>query len=310
MSESFTLCIATRESPLALAQANHVKTELESVIPGLTVSLLGMTTRGDQILDKPLAKIGGKGLFIKELEVALQDGRAHLAVHSLKDMPMVLPKGFALAAILPREDARDAFVSNRFASLDAMPAGAVVGTSSLRRAAVLKRKFPALTFASLRGNVNTRLRKLDEGEFDAIILAAAGLIRLGMKARITQCIPVDISLPAPGQAALGIEVMSDDDETADIVAELDHAPTAICCTAERMVSRLLGGSCELPLGAYADFVDGEKPLRLRAFVANIDGSEYVEAEAFGTPDAPEALGEEVARMLKALGAEAIIKSLK
>jgi hydroxymethylbilane synthase len=308
MSEN--LIIATRESPLALAQAHHVKAQLESVVPGLSVSLLGMTTRGDQIQDQPLAKIGGKGLFIKELEVALQEGRAHLAVHSLKDVPMVLPKGFILAAILPREDARDAFVSNRFASLEAMPAGAVVGTSSLRRAAVLNRKFPTLKFAPLRGNVNTRLRKLDDGEFDAIILAAAGLIRLGMRERITAAIEVEVSLPAPGQAALGIEVVSDDDETAEIVAELDHAPTAICCTAERMVSRLLGGSCELPLGAYADFVDGDKPLRLRAFVANLDGSEYVEAIAYGTPDQPEALGEEVAAMLKALGAEKIIAGLK
>jgi hydroxymethylbilane synthase len=308
MSEN--LIIATRESPLALAQAHHVKAELESVVPGLTVSLLGMTTRGDQILDQPLAKIGGKGLFIKELEVALQEGRAHLAVHSLKDVPMVLPKGFTLAAILPREDARDAFVSNRFASLDAMPANAVVGTSSLRRAAVLKRKYPTLAFKPVRGNVNTRLRKLDGGEFDAIILAAAGLIRLGMHERIKATIPVEISLPAPGQAALGIEVVSDDDDTAEIVAELDHAPTAICCTAERTVSRLLGGSCELPLGAYADFVDGDKPLRLRAFVANLDGSEYVEAIAYGTPDQPEALGEEVAAMLKAQGAEKIIAGLK
>ena len=307
MSES--LIIATRESPLALAQAHHVKSELESVIPGLSVTLLGMTTRGDQILDKPLAKIGGKGLFIKELEVALLEGRAHLAVHSLKDVPMVLPKGFILAAILPREDARDAFVSSKFASLAAMPVGAIVGTSSLRRAAVLKRAYPALTFAPLRGNVNTRLAKLDSGEFDAIILAAAGLIRLGMRERITMCIPIEESLPAPGQGALGIEVISDDEDTAEIVSELDHAPTAIACTAERMVSRLLGGSCELPLGAYADFVDGDKPLRLRAFVSNLDGSEVVSAEAFGTPDMPEALGEEVAKLLKAQGADRIIASL-
>ena len=307
MSES--LIIATRESPLALAQAHHVKSELESVVPGLTVQLLGMTTRGDQILDKPLAKIGGKGLFIKELEVALQEGRAHLAVHSLKDVPMTLPKGFILAAILPREDARDAFVSSKYATLAAMPAGAIVGTSSLRRAAVLKRAYPTLTFAPVRGNVNTRLAKLDAGEFDAIILAAAGLIRLGMKDRITMCIPVEESLPAPGQAALGIEVVSDDEDTAEIVSELDHAPTAIACTAERMVSRLLGGSCELPLGAYADFVEGDKPLRLRAFVSNLDGSEVVSAEAFGTPDMPEALGEIVAKMLKEQGADRIIASL-
>ena len=307
MSES--LIIATRESPLALAQAHHVKSELESVVPGLSVTLLGMTTRGDQILDKPLAKIGGKGLFIKELEVALQEGRAHLAVHSLKDVPMTLPKGFVLAAILPREDARDAFVSSKYATLAEMPAGAIVGTSSLRRAAVLKRAYPTLTFAPVRGNVNTRLAKLDSGEFDAIILAAAGLIRLGMKDRITMCIPIEESLPAPGQAALGIEVVSDDEDTADIVSELDHAPTAIACTAERMVSRLLGGSCELPLGAYADFVEGDKPLRLRAFVSNLDGSNVASAEAFGTPDMPEALGEIVAKMLKAQGADRIIASL-
>ncbi len=294
---------------MALAQAHHVKSELESVVPGLTVQLLGMTTRGDQILDKPLAKIGGKGLFIKELEVALQEGRAHLAVHSLKDVPMTLPKGFILAAILPREDARDAFVSSKYASLSAMPAGAIVGTSSLRRAAVLKRAYPTLKYEPVRGNVNTRLAKLDSGEFDAIILAAAGLIRLGMKDRITMCIPLEESLPAPGQAALGIEVVSDDEDTADIVSELDHAPTAIACTAERMVSRLLGGSCELPLGAYADFVEGDKPLRLRAFVSNLDGSEVVSAEAFGTPDMPEALGEEVAKLLKAQGADRIIASL-
>lgn len=294
---------------MALAQAHHVKSELESVIPGLSVTLLGMTTRGDQILDQPLAKVGGKGLFIKELEVALQEGRAHLAVHSLKDVPMVLPRGFILAAILPREDARDAFVSSKYASLAAMPAGAIVGTSSLRRAAVLKRAYPTLMYAPLRGNVNTRLAKLDAGEFDAIILAAAGLIRLGMRERITMCIPIEESLPAPGQAALGIEVVSDDEHTAEIVSELDHAPTAIACTAERMVSRLLGGSCQLPLGAYADFVDGDKPLRLRAFVSNLDGSIVASAEAFGTPDMPEALGEIVAKLLKAQGADQIIASL-
>jgi len=304
------LIIATRESPLALAQAHFVKAELEALEDGLQVDLLGMTTRGDQLLDQPLSKIGGKGLFIKELEMALQEGRAHLAVHSLKDVPMVLPKGFSLAAILEREDPRDAFVSNRYESLDEMPAGATVGTSSLRRAAVLKRNYPSLVFAPLRGNVNTRLRKLDHGEFDAAILATAGLIRLGMAERVRSRIPIEISIPAPGQAALGIEVVSDDDETAEIVAELDHAPSAICCTAERAVSRLLGGSCELPLGAYADWVEGEKPLRLRAFVANLDGSQYVEAEAFGTPDMPEALGEWVAEELKRQGAKAIIDSLQ
>ncbi len=304
-----SLIIATRESPLALAQAHLVKAALESVIPSLAVSLLGMTTRGDQILDQPLATIGGKGLFIKELEVALAEGRAQLAVHSLKDVPMVLPKGYALAAILKREDARDAFVANAHASLAALPAGAVVGTSSLRRAAVLKRRYPHLEFRSLRGNVNTRLAKLDRGDYDGIILAAAGLIRLGLGARIRSFLEFEESLPAPGQAALGIEIVAGDEATAELVAELDHAPTAIACAAERTVSRLLGGSCEVPLGAYADWVDAPQPLRLRAFVANLDGSEYVDAEAFGTPDAPEALGERVAAELKVKGAERIIATL-
>ncbi len=303
------MIIATRESPLALAQAQHVQNLLKSLVAPRPVEVLGMTTRGDQVLDRPLAKVGGKGLFIKELEVAMAEGRAHLAVHSLKDVPMRLPRGFALAAILEREDARDALVSDRYADLAAMPSRARVGTSSLRRAAILKRRFPHLDFLPVRGNVNTRLAKLERGEFEALILAAAGLKRLGLAARIRALLPIELSLPAPGQAALGIEVRSQDEETAEIVAELDHAPTAVCCLAEREVSRQLGGSCELPIAAYADFVDGPAPLRLRAFVANHDGSELIEAEAFGTPDAPEALGQQVADLLRARGADAIIQAL-
>jgi len=303
------LIIATRESPLALAQACHVQRELVSVVAPREVRLEPMTTRGDQILDRALSKVGGKGLFVKELEVAMAEGRAHLAVHSLKDVPMQLPKGFTLAAVLTREDPRDAFVSGQAPTLAALPAGARVGTSSLRRAAVLKRRFPGLEFVPVRGNVGTRLAKLDTGAFDALILAAAGLRRLGLEARIRECLPVEVSLPAPGQAALGIEILSDDEETAEIVAELDHAPTAICCLAEREVSRRLGGSCELPIAAYADWVDGASPLHLRALVANLDGSVIVEAEAFGTPDAPEALGRTVAEALLAQGADRVIQQL-
>ncbi len=303
------LIIATRESPLAMAQAVFVQARLASLVSPRAVNLAPMTTRGDQILDRALAKVGGKGLFVKELEVAMSEGRAHLAVHSLKDVPMQLPRGFTLAAILEREDPRDAFVSSRYSSLADLPAGARVGTSSLRRAAVLKRRHPALDFQPVRGNVNTRLAKLDRGEFDALILAAAGLIRLGLDERIRERLPIEVSLPAPGQAALGIEVRSDDEETAEIVSELDHAPTAICCLAEREVSRRLGGSCELPIAAYADWVEGERPLRLRAFVANLDGSTLIEAEARGTPDAPEALGAEVAGLLLARGADRVIREL-
>ncbi|MFN3629954.1 MAG: hydroxymethylbilane synthase [Casimicrobiaceae bacterium] len=303
------LIIATRESPLAMAQAVFVQARLASLVSPRAVNLAPMTTRGDQILDRALAKVGGKGLFVKELEVAMSEGRAHLAVHSLKDVPMQLPRGFMLAAILEREDPRDAFVSPRCESLAALPAGARVGTSSLRRAAVLKRHYPALDFQPVRGNVNTRLAKLDRGEFDGLILAAAGLIRLGLAERIRERLPIERSLPAPGQAALAIEVRSDDEETAEVVAELDHAPTAICCLAEREVSRRLGGSCELPIAAYADWVEGERPLRLRAFVANIDGSTLIEAEATGTVDAPEALGAEVAELLLARGADRVIREL-
>ncbi|MCX8099579.1 MAG: hydroxymethylbilane synthase [Casimicrobiaceae bacterium] len=304
------LVIATRESPLALAQARYVQGLLASVAAPRPVTLAPMTTRGDQILDRALSKVGGKGLFIKELEVAMAEGRAQLAVHSLKDVPMVLPRGFALAAILEREDPRDAFVCTRFASLEELPAGARVGTSSLRRAALLKRRYPSLSFVAVRGNVNTRLAKLDRGEVDALILAAAGLKRLGLAERIGAVLPVEVSLPAPGQAALGIEVRSEDEETAELVSALDHAPTAVCCLAEREVSRQLGGSCELPLAAYAEWVEAPQPLRLRALLASPDGRQLVQAEAFGSPDAPEALGAEVANRLRAAGADDLIRQIR
>jgi hydroxymethylbilane synthase len=242
--------IATRESRLALWQAEHVKAELQQRF-GLSVELLGMTTRGDQILDRALSKVGGKGLFVKELETALERGEAHLAVHSLKDVPMELPEGFALAAIWEREDPRDAFVSNRYASVDELPQGAVVGTSSLRRVVQLLAHRPDLRIEPLRGNLDTRLRKLDEGGFDAIVLAAAGLVRLGLAGRIRSRFEPAQMLPAAGQGALGIEVREDAASLKALLAQTIHGPTFLACQAERAVSRGLGGSCSLPLAAHA-----------------------------------------------------------
>ena len=242
--------IATRESRLALWQAEHVRDLLVQRF-GLAVELLGMTTRGDQILDRALSKVGGKGLFVKELETALEDGRAHLAVHSLKDVPMDLPPGFVLAAVMEREDPRDAFVSNRFAGLDELPQGAVVGTSSLRRVVQLLARRPDLRIEPLRGNLDTRLRKLDEGGFDAIVLAAAGLKRLGLAARIRSCFEVDQMIPAAGQGALGLEVREDATALRATLAGLLHRPTWLAAHAERAVSRALGGSCSMPLAAHA-----------------------------------------------------------
>jgi hydroxymethylbilane synthase len=250
------LKIATRESRLALWQAEHVRDLLAQRF-GLGVELLGMTTRGDQILDRTLSKVGGKGLFVKELEVALEEGRAHLAVHSLKDVPMELPAGFELAAVLEREDPRDAFVSNRFASLDELPQGAVVGTSSLRRVVQLMNLRPDLRIEPLRGNLDTRLRKLDEGGYDAIVLAAAGLKRLGLATRIRGCFEVHQMIPAAGQGALGIEVRSSEASLRAQLAQLTHQPTWLCAHAERAVSRALGGSCSMPLAAHATWADGQ-----------------------------------------------------
>ena len=253
------LKIATRESRLALWQAEHVRDLLQQRF-GLVVELLGMTTRGDQILDRTLSKVGGKGLFVKELELALEEGRAHLAVHSLKDVPMELPTGFELAAVLEREDPRDAFVSNRCAALHELPPGAVVGTSSLRRVVQLMNLRPDLRIEPLRGNLDTRLRKLDEGGYDAIVLAAAGLKRLGLAARIRGCFAADRMIPAAGQGALGIEVRTSETELRAQLAQLTHQPTWLCAHAERAVSRALGGSCSMPLAAHATWADGQLAL--------------------------------------------------
>lgn len=301
------LTIATRESALALWQARHVQSRLEALYPRIGVALLGMTTQGDQILDRPLAEIGGKGLFIKELEVAMAEGRAELAVHSLKDVPMELPPGFVLAAVAAREDARDAFVSNRHASLRALPAGAVVGTSSLRREAQLRERFPSLEVRPLRGNVNTRLRKLDEGQYDAIILAAAGLKRLGFGDRIRDLIDPADSLPAPGQGALGLECRADRPDVAAALAPLADAATTLATAAERALSRALSGSCRTPLAAYASWQ--EDRLWLRGLVASPDGREVLRAEAAeAVSDAPgaEALGRALADDLLARGAARLI----
>lgn len=307
MSAPSKIVIASRESRLAMWQAVHVRERLASLNPASEVVILGMTTQGDQILDRPLAQIGGKGLFIKELEVAMQEGRAHVAVHSMKDVPMVMPEGFVLAAISARENPRDAFVSTTYAGLDDLPAGAVVGTSSLRREAVLRARYPQLVIKSLRGNLDTRLKKLDAGEYDAIILAAAGLIRLGLKDRIKAVLTPEQSLPAPGQGALGIELVAGDAAMAAVVAPLNDPETAHCVRAERALSRALGGSCQVPLGGYAVIDNGE--LWLRAFVASVDGKDMVAGEVRGNPADDEALGRRLADELRARGAGAILEKL-
>jgi hydroxymethylbilane synthase len=301
------LIIATRESPLALWQAHHVRDRLAVAVPGATVELLGMTTRGDRILDRPLANIGGKGLFIKELETALLEERAHLAVHSLKDVPMALEPEFRLAAVLEREDPRDAFVpaaDSKFASLDDLPAGARVGTSSRRRELLLRAFYPHLTIVPVRGNVGTRLRKLDAGEFDALIMASAGLKRLGLAERIRAVLPTARFLPAPGQGALGIEVLARDVETGRILAGLEHRATRAVTSAERAVSRGLGGSCEVPLAAYGE-VEGNT-LRLRALVGNHLTGQYVEAEATGPITHGESIAASVVAQLHAQDALALL----
>ena len=270
------LTIATRESALALWQAEHVRAQLAARYHGTTVELLGITTQGDRVVDRPLATIGGKGLFVKELETALREGRADLAVHSLKDLPMDVPEGFVLAAISAREDPRDAFVSNHYESIATMPAGAVVGTSSLRREAQLRERNPALRVESLRGNVHTRLRKLDEGHYDAIILAAAGLKRLGLTMRIRALIDADESLPAPGQGALAIECRADRLDVQGALAPLGDRGTTLATTAERAFSRALGGSCNTPLAAYAEWE--EDRLWLRGLIASRNGDDVMRGE--------------------------------
>jgi hydroxymethylbilane synthase len=297
------IVIATRESRLAMWQAEHVKALLQE--RGHAVGLLGMTTRGDQILDRSLSKVGGKGLFVKELELSLEEGRADIAVHSLKDVPMDLPEGFALACVLEREDPRDALVSPRHASLDALPQGAVVGTSSLRRVVLLRSLRPDLRIEPLRGNLDTRLRKLDEGQYDAIVLAAAGLRRLGLESRIRQTFEPDAMLPAAGQGALGIEVRADRADLAELLAPLSSMPDWLATTAERAVSRAMGGSCSMPLAAHARW-QSDGALRIDAAWGDPEGAHpLVRAHASaGVADFAQAgvLGQSVARMLRAAGA--------
>ena len=301
------LVIASRESALAMWQAEHIRDRLRALYPQTEVSILGMTTQGDQILDVTLSKIGGKGLFVKELETALEDGRADLAVHSLKDVPMNMPEGFTLAAIGEREDPHDAFVSNQYENLAALPAGSVVGTSSLRRESQLRARFPHLEIEPLRGNVQTRLRKLDEGQYAAIILAAAGLKRLGLGERIRALITSEDSLPAVGQGALGIECRADRADVIALLQPLHHADTAACVLAERAMSRALAGSCQVPLGGFAEALNGT--LRMRGFVASPDGKQMVRAESTGDIADPEALGNRIADALIAQGADEILAAL-
>ncbi len=301
------LVIATRESQLALWQARHIEARLRACQPELEVALLGITTQGDKILDSPLARIGGKGLFVKELEQAIQDGRADLAVHSMKDVPMDLPAGFVLAAITAREDPRDAFVSLRYRSLSELPAGARVGTSSLRRQAQIRAAHPRLVVESLRGNVNTRLSKLEAGQYDAIILAAAGLKRLGLTQRITALLSPEESLPAVGQGALGVETLAVREDVLALLAHLNDAETAACVRAERAMSRALQGGCQAPIGGYARVEGGR--LKLTAFVSDLDGKRMFRAEAWGAMEAPEALGLQVAQALLAQGADRVLAEL-
>lgn len=301
------IVIASRESQLAMWQANFIRSRLLELYPQTEITILGMTTRGDQILDTSLSKIGGKGLFIKELEQALEDGRADIAVHSMKDVPMNMPPGFKLAAITEREDPHDAFVSNNFASLEKLPAGSVVGTSSLRRESQLRAHFPHLQVRPLRGNVQTRLRKLDEGEYSAIILAAAGLKRLELAYRISLLLSPELSLPAVGQGALGIECRESNQDIAEWVQPLHHAVTAHCVEAERAMSRVLGGSCQVPLGGFAEI--SEDVLTLRGFVATPDGTKMVADKLCGKPEAGELIGQQLAQNLKANGAQEILAAL-
>jgi hydroxymethylbilane synthase len=288
-----------------LWQAEHAKQRLEAAHPGLAVSLLPMSTRGDELLDRRLDQAGGKGLFVKELEAALADGRAHLAVHSMKDVPADLPPGFVLAAIMEREDARDAFVSPSYGDLEQMKEGGIVGTSSLRRQAQLAERYPHLDVRLLRGNVETRLAKLDRGEYDAAILAVAGLVRLGLAARIRSRLEVADSLPAPGQGAMGIECLESAHEVRKLVGILNHETTAACVRAERAVSRALGGSCTVPLGAYAER-SGEG-LRLRALVASLDGRRIARADCEGADGAE--LAARAVSELRRQGADEILSAL-
>ncbi|QFY89020.1 hydroxymethylbilane synthase [Magnetovirga frankeli] len=301
------LRIATRKSLLALWQAEHVAARLKQLHPGLQVELVGMSTQGDKILDTPLAKIGGKGLFVKELEQGMMDGSADLAVHSMKDVPVTLPEGFHLAAILERHDPRDAFLSNHYASIDQLPQGARLGTASLRRQAQVAQYRPDLRILSLRGNIHTRMAKLDAGDYDAIILAASGLKRMGFDGRIRSCLSPEQSLPAIGQGALGIECRIDDERVNRLIAPLNHPQSATTVTAERAMNRRLNGGCQVPIAGFAE-LDGNG-LRLRGLVAEIDGSRVIRAERRDRPENAELLGLALAEELLAQGAGPILQAL-
>jgi hydroxymethylbilane synthase len=300
------LVIATRESPLALWQANHIKEKLSQIYANLSVDILGMTTEGDRILGSALSKVGGKGLFIKELEVAMLEGKADIAVHSMKDLPVELPNGFCLAAVLDRHEIRDAFVSNKFATLRDLPRGSVVGTSSLRRESQLRNIRPDIDVCPLRGNVQTRLKKLDAGDYDGIMLAAAGLERLGLRDRIREYLDPSHSIPAVGQGALGIECRSDREDIRRLVEVLNDTETRLCVEMERSISRNLGGSCSLPLGAYARVDKGQ--LKLDAFVSMPDGSEMIRVggSTQTTDDAGMELSASLADKLKQRGAAEVL----
>ncbi len=299
-----TIRIATRKSPLALWQAHFVQSRLQQLYPQLRVELLPMSTKGDKILDSPLAKVGGKGLFVKELEQAILAGDADIAVHSMKDVPVEFPEELGLTIICERDDPRDAFVSGRFASIAELPTGSRVGTSSLRRQCQLRAQRPDLQVIDLRGNVNSRLAKLDAGEYDAILLAAAGLRRLGLHERISALLPPELSLPANGQGAVGIECRLDDDELLTLLAPLEHAPTRQRVLAERAMNRALQGGCQVPIGAYAELEDDT--LWLRGLVGLPDGSQILRAEIRGAASEPEALGQALAEQLLAQGAASLL----
>jgi hydroxymethylbilane synthase len=302
-----TIRIATRKSPLALWQAEHVAKLLETTFPGIKTELVKMTTQGDKILDAPLAKIGGKGLFVKELEVGMLEGAADIAVHSMKDVPVEFPEGLHLGAILSREDPTDAFVSNQYASLTDLPPNARIGTSSLRRQCQIKELYPNAEILTLRGNVNTRLAKLDAGDYDAIILASAGLIRLGMGARITQRLDTKTSLPAIGQGAIGIECRVDDKELNDMLSKLHDNATGICVRAERAMNARLSGGCQVPIAGFAE-LSGDK-LFMRGLVGNPDGSVIYRSESSGKPEHAESIGKTIAEDLLSQGADKVLQAL-
>ncbi len=302
-----TLKIATRQSPLALWQAEHIRARLEALHAGLNVELVTFVTQGDKILDTPLAKIGGKGLFVKELEAALLDGRADLAVHSMKDVPMALPEGLSLAVICEREDPLDAFVSNTYASFQDLPQGAKVGTSSLRRKCQILKARPDLEIIDLRGNVGTRLSKLDAGQYDAIILASAGLKRLGLSERISHTLAPEVSLPAVGQGALGLECRTNDQAVLELILPLMDDETNVCVRAERAFNAYLEGGCQVPIAGYATLKDGQ--LSMEGRVGSVDGQTLLSAQLSAAPEQAEQLGEQLAQNLLAQGAGELLKAL-